>query len=111
MIDRRSGKDRRDIPRFKTEIEIEWEAKVGRKKGTVSDFNRRGCFVLCSGEAEKGEIVKIFLPLTDGRKLMLTGEVTNFAGEIGIAVTFINLTEAQTEFLKNFEKTLEEDED
>ncbi len=67
--DRRSGTDRRSQKRYSVRIETEWEGSVGRKSGTISDINTQGCFVLCSGDVQDGENVKIFFPLTDGRKI------------------------------------------
>ena len=109
MRDRRSGSDRRAIERHKANIDIEWEGLAGRKPGTISDLSVAGCFVLCTGEVEDGESVKIFLPLTDGRQLELWGEVANHIYEIGFAARFVDLTEAQKEFLEVFVDTLRED--
>lgn len=68
-----------------------------------------GCFVLCSGEVEDGETIKIFFPLSDGRKIQLLGEVVNHVFEIGYAIRFIELSEAQEEFLEVFCDTLRDD--
>lgn len=108
-VDRRSGGDRRIAERFQVNIEIEWEGLVGRKNGTISDLSPTGCFVLCSGEVEDSENVKIFFPLTDGRKIQFWGEVVNHVFEIGFAMRFIELTEAQKDFLEKFVDTLRED--
>lgn len=108
-MDRRSGRDRRANERFEVNIEIEWESLVGRKNGTISDLSTTGCFVLCSGEVEDGENVKIFFPLTDGRKIQFWGEVVNHVFEIGFAMRFIELSEAQKDFLEKFVDTLRED--
>lgn len=107
--DRRGGGDRRTLERFKTNIEIEWEGLAGRKTGTISDLSVVGCFILCSGEVADGEKVKIFFPLTDGRKIQLWGEVANHIYEIGYAIRFIDLSEAQNDFLEVFVDTLRED--
>lgn len=107
--DRRSGGDRRAIERYRTNIEIEWEGLAGREKGTISDISAGGCFVLCSGEVENGERVKIFFPMPSGRKIPLYGEVTNHEFEIGFAIRFIELTEAQKDFLEVYVDTLRED--
>lgn len=107
--DRRIGRDRRTNSRFPVSIEIEWEGLVGRKTGIISDLSPLGCFILCSGEVEDGETIKIFFPLTDGRKIQLWGEVSNHVFEIGFAIKFIELTEAQTEFLEFFVDTLRAD--
>ncbi|MCS6874402.1 MAG: PilZ domain-containing protein [Pyrinomonadaceae bacterium] len=107
--DRRSGSDRRKDERFETNIEIEWEGLVGRRKGVITDISVSGCFVLCSGEVEDGESVKIFFPLSDGRKVEFWGEVVNHTYEIGFGMRFIELTEAQKEFLERFVDTLRND--
>jgi len=107
--DRRSGSERRTLERFQVNIEIEWEGLVGRNTGTISDISVLGCFVLCSGEVEDGENVKIFFPLTDGRKIQFWGEVVNHVFEIGFAIRFIELSEAQKDFLEKFTDTLRED--
>lgn len=107
--DRRTGKDRRVVERIQINIDIEWEGLVGKKTGTISDISAQGCFILCSGEVEDGEQVKIFFPLTDGRKIQFWGEVVNHVFEIGFAVKFIELTEAQSEFLEVFVDTMQED--
>lgn len=108
-IDRRTGGDRRALQRFNTDIEVEWEGLIGRKTGNISDISPIGCFVLSSGEVEDGENVKVFLPLTDGRKIQFWGEVSNHVFEIGFAVKFIELSEAQKEFLEVFVDSLQKD--
>ncbi len=106
-IDRRSGNDRRAVPRTRVQIEIEWEGLIGRKSGTISDISTQGGFVLCSGEVADGENVKIFLPLSDGMKVQFWGEVANHILEIGFAVRFIELSEAQKDFLEKFVDSLQ----
>ncbi len=100
--DRRSGNERRVVERLAVNIEIEWEGSNGRKQGTISDISRQGCFVLCSGEVEDGENVKVFLPLADGMKVQIWGAVVNHIYEIGFAVRFIELSDAQKDFLNKF---------
>lgn len=106
LKDRRSGNDRRSQQRFNVKIETEWEGLVGRKIGTISDINTQGCFVLCSGDVQDGENVKVFFPLTDGRKIQFWGEVINHVLEIGFAIRFIELSNAQKDFLEKFVATL-----
>ena len=98
-IDRRTGGDRRTEPRYSVNINVEWEAAAGRKKGTVNDISREGCFVLCSGEVEDGDRVLIFFPLSDGMKVQFTCEVVNHIYEIGFGVRFNELSAAQKDFL------------
>ena len=106
IIDRRSGRERRNVERFSINIDIVWEGLKGRKPGTISDLSNTGCFVMCSGEVEDGETVKIFLPLADGMKVQFWGEVVNHLYEIGFGLRFIELSEAQKDFLEKFIETL-----
>ena len=101
-IDRRTGSERRTTTRYSVNIDVEWEAKIGRKKGTINDISREGCYVLCSGEVEDGETVKIFFPLSDGMKVQFLGEVVNHIYEIGYGIRFIELGVAQKSFLSKF---------
>ena len=99
-IDRRTGGDRRTEPRYNVNLNVEWEtAALGRKKGTVNDISREGCFVLCSGEVADGERVLIFFPLSDGMKVQFACEVSNHIYEIGFGVRFLELSAAQKDFL------------
>jgi len=109
ITDRRAGRERRSVERFKVNIEIEWEGLIGRKPGTISDISTAGCFVLCSGEVDDSENVKIFFPLTDGRTTLFWGEVSNHLFEIGFALKFIEMSDAQKEFLEVYTDTLQED--
>lgn len=106
--DRRSGDDRRQDKRFSVKINVEWEGFVGRRRGTISDISVNGCYILCSGEVDDGESVKIFFPLSDGKKVQFWGEVVNHFFDIGFAVRFIELSEAQQDFLEKFVDTLKE---
>ena len=98
--DRRKNKDRRGFKRYTVSIDIEWEGLIGRRKGTISDISSFGCFVMCSGEVENGEAVKIYLPIADGMKAELWGEVINHVYEIGFGLRFIKLSKPQKEVLE-----------
>lgn len=101
--DRRKGDDdRRKTRRFTVNIDVEWESHFGRRKGTLSDISEDGCFVLSEVDVSDGELVKLFIPLTDGMKVEFLGQVANFVYEIGFAVNFLSVSEAQREFLTNF---------
>ncbi len=106
ILDRRSGHNRRKVERISVTIDVEWEGLTGRLSGTISDISTVGCFILSSGEVTDSESVKIFLPLTDGMKVQFWGEVVNHVFEIGFAVRFIELSDAQKDFLEKFIDTL-----
>ena len=106
ILDRRSGQERRSDSRFEMNIDVEWEGAAGRKEGTISDLSVNGCFVMCSGEVDDGETVKIFLPLADGMKVEFRGEVVNHILEIGFGVRFNEMTETKKEFLTKLLKNV-----
>lgn len=94
--DRRSGQERRALERRNVTIDIEWESGGARKTGTISDLSEAGCFVLSSGAVAEGDAVTIFLPLGEGMKVEVSGEVRNQVFEIGFALRFYEPTEAQS---------------
>lgn len=101
--DRRRSSDRRTTKRFTVTIEIEWE-KGGdeRHPGTISDLSEGGCFVLTGVEVEDGEEVGLFIPIGDGMKVQYIGTVTNHVYEIGFALQFTRVSEAQRNVLLSY---------
>jgi hypothetical protein len=89
---------------------VEWEGVNGRQPGVINDLSNEGCFILCSGEVEDGEYVKIFLPLASGMKVEFWGEVVNHNYEIGFAARFIELSDAQKELLEKLVNKLHKNE-
>lgn len=106
MIDRRAGIERRKWPRYAVNIDINWENSEGRHHGTMSDISVEGCFVLCSGNFENGDRIRVFLPVGEGMKVQFSGEVVNYVYEIGFALKFIDLGAAQRNFLEQFVNSL-----
>lgn len=101
-LDRRKRDERRVSKRYAVAIDVEWESHFGRRKGTLSDVSSEGCFVLADVDVTDGELVKLFIPLSDGMKVEFLGQVANYVYEIGFAVHFLSLSDAQKEFLANF---------
>lgn len=106
ILDRRSGRERRKNERYGVNIDVEWENTGGRTKGTLSDISAEGCFILTAGEISDGETVKIFLPLAGGMKAQFSALVINHVYEIGFAVRFVDLTAAQSDYLRKFVENL-----
>jgi len=100
--DRQSDDERRKEPRLKLSIEMEWSRGGDISPGTLSDLSRTGCFVLTKGEFDNGEVVRIYLPLTDGGRFEILGEITNNVEDVGFGVRFVNVSDVQREFLVNF---------
>ncbi|MBK6724550.1 MAG: PilZ domain-containing protein [Acidobacteria bacterium] len=99
MQDRRSGTERRSTNTLSGRIRHRMGRPGGRVPGSLSDISIDGCFVLCSGEVEDGERVRIFVPLADGMRVEFSGVVANSVFEIGFGVKFDQLSNAQRELL------------
>lgn len=93
--DRRSGHERRAAARQPVTVDVEWETLDGRWHGTLGDLSTTGCFVLSSGDVSEGDLVRVYLPLGDGMKVEVLGEVKNHVVEIGFGLRFVEPTEAQ----------------
>ena len=110
-IDRRqSNDDRRSQKRYPINVDVEWESHYGRRSGTLSDISQGGCFVLTDVDLSDGELVKVYIPMSDGVQVEFMGQVANFVNDIGFAVNFLSLSEAQKEFLANFVEVYQEEE-
>ncbi len=94
------GIERRKHPRFTINLDVEWEGEIGRQKGMISDISISGCFVLCSGEVDDGEIIKIYIPVEGGMKIQFKGVVVNHVYEIGMGVRFEGLSKPQNILLQ-----------
>ena len=99
LIDRRSGQDRRDVNRQNVSIDIEWEGADRKGSGTLSDLSEAGCFVLSSGQVEAGDTIKLLVPLGEGMKVEILGEVRNCVFEIGFALRFTKPSQAQNDMI------------
>ena len=101
-LDRRKREERRKAKRYPVNIEVEWENHYGRRPGTLGDISEDGCFILSEVDVSEGELIKVFIPLTDGMKVQFLGQVANYVYEIGFAIHFLSLSDAQKEFIANF---------
>lgn len=97
--DRRSGTERRASSRFMVEVDVEWQGAGPRTPGSISDVSLDGCYVLTAGEVTDGETVRLFVPLADGMKVELSGQVANHVFDIGFGLKFDQLSAAQRDIL------------
>lgn len=100
--DRRRSTDRRSSRRYTVTIDIEWEYSGDRHPGTISDLSEGGCFVLTGVEVNDGDEVGLLLPIGDGMKVQYIGTITNHVYEIGFAVSFTRVSEAQRNVLRSY---------
>lgn len=102
MTDRRSGNERRRGPRYPLAVDIEWEVKGIRRRGTLGDLSTLGCFVLAPGMVTNGEVIIIYLPLLDGKEMPIKAEILNNVFDVGFGARFARLTPEQEDVVNNF---------
>ena len=106
VIDRRKGSDRRKHRRHAVRIDVDWENPMGRRTARISDVSIDGCFVLSSGDIDDGQIVKVFFPLSNGKKALFWGKIVNHVFDVGFGLRFVAVTDVQQVLLKKLLGTL-----
>ena len=98
---------RERAPRAKVSIRARWEGKLGRQAAEVISLSKTGCFVLSGGEAKPQELIRLELLLAEGKWISLGAEVVEVAEEIGFAMRFTSVENADQARLDQFlEKSL-----
>jgi hypothetical protein len=100
--DRRKGGERRSDLRIGVDADIGWTIDGTPMPGRLTDMSMAGCFVLSAGQFSDGEIVRLFFPHKDGGSVEILSEIRNHVPEIGFGVKFLDLSDFQIEFLRNF---------
>lgn len=95
-----SYKEKRTAPRFRVNVDVQWESATVQRKGTISDISTSGCFMLTAPEIKAREMVKVGIQLPSGKGITLTGETVYAVEEIGFALRFTNLAEPEQQFLQ-----------
>ena len=94
--------DTRKAPRIKVNLPARWEGVIEQREATVTSLSINGCFLLSGGEVRPKELLRIEIELPDGEPVYCWGEVADKAYDIGFAVRFNGLEEAEQERLTNF---------
>jgi len=97
-----NNEDRRSENRVRVAADIEWATAGELQHGRLGDLSSNGCFVLASGDFGDGEVVRLYFPTTDGTRLEILAEIRNYVEDIGFAARFVEMTDAQREFIRNF---------
>jgi hypothetical protein len=101
--------DKRRAPRVVVNLPARWEGVLGGREGTITSLSTCGCFVLSGGELEPGELIRMEIDLPEQETVYCWGEVTDRAFDIGFAVSFTAVEEAEQERLAEFISLLLED--
>jgi tryptophan 2,3-dioxygenase len=99
---RTSTKERRGAPRAKVNLLARWEGDLGRREAEVTSLSENGCFVLSGGKVKAKELIRLELMLPTGEPIRLWAEVVDEADEIGFAIQFTSVEEAERTRLEQF---------
>src|SRR5258708_6130483 len=94
--------DTRKAPRIRVKLPARWEGVLEQREATVTSLSVQGCFLLSGGEVKPKELLRLEIELPDGEPVYCWGEVVEQANDIGFAVRFNALEEAEQERLANF---------
>lgn len=95
--------------RFVLGCDIEWSAGGAMQTGRLADLSKSGCFILAAGDFLDEEIVLVYFPLSDGKKIEFVGKIVNHVSELGFAIRFNNLTDVQRQFVFDFAQLYQSD--
>jgi hypothetical protein len=94
--------ERRRAPRVKVNLQARWEGDHGQQEANVTSLSQNGCFVLSGGIFEPKELVRLEIMLSHDDSIYLWAEVVEAAEEIGFALRFTSLEEADEKRLAQF---------
>lgn len=95
-------KERRRAPRAKVNLRARWEGELGQQEANVTSLSKLGCFVLSGGKVAPKELIRLEIIFPDDAPIYLWAEVVEEADEIGFAVCFTSLEEADQVRLEQF---------
>ena len=93
--------ERRKARRIKVNLSARWEGVLTQEQAQVTDLSVTGCFLLSGGQVEAKELVRLEIDLPDG-PIYFWAEVVDAAYEIGFAVRFTSMEEADEKRLSDF---------
>ena len=99
-------KERRRAPRVKVNLRARWEGNLGQQEANVTSLSTLGCFVLSGGTVEPKELIRLEIMFPDDEPIYMWAEVVETAEEIGFAMQFTSLEEADQARLGQFLQVL-----
>ena len=99
MVEKRYKKERRG-ERVETAIPTRWGVtEECPRYGRILNLSSTGCLIKTQAEPLNGKIIHVRFGLPTGHSIELRGEVVQFRRNVGFALEFIELTEADTYIL------------
>ena len=97
-----SSQERRQAPRAKVNLRVRWEGDLGRREAEVTSLSKSGCFVLSGGKVKAQEIIRLDILLPHDEQIQVWAKVVDEADEIGFALQFTLVEEADQQRLEEF---------
>jgi hypothetical protein len=98
--------ERRSRERVRANLPAHWEGVLESHDGTVVDLSLNGCFILTPDAVQPKELVRLDIKLPTGDSLLLWGEVVYVAEEMGFALRFTGVDDAESKLLEALIDTL-----
>jgi PilZ domain-containing protein len=95
-------KERRRAPRIRVNLRARWEGNLGQQEASVTSLSTNGCFVLSGGKVEPKELVRLEIMFPDDAPMYMWAEVVEEADEIGFAMQFTLVEDADQVRLGQF---------
>ena len=83
-------------------LRVRWEGDLGRREAEVTSLSKSGCFVLSGGKVKAKELIRLEILLPQDEQIQVWAQVVDEADEIGFAVQFTLVDEADQERLEQF---------
>ena len=89
----------RQNDRFAYLTEVELEFASGKRSARISDISVGGCYIDSISQVPVGEPLTLVVSSSDGQSMQFNGRVAYILEGFGFGVEFVNLSDAQREFL------------
>ena len=91
--------ERRGAQRVLLSLDARWEGVAAQCAGTIVDLSVTGCFILTSDLVTEDELIRLEVATPTGGALHLWGEVVYKLPEMGFALRFTGMGDAEREVL------------
>ena len=89
----------RQNDRFSYLKEVELEFSSGRRAARISDISAGGCYIDTIAQVPVGESLRLHIASSSGETMEFHGKVAYILEGFGFGVEFVDMTDAQRDFL------------
>jgi PilZ domain len=94
--------ERRNEQRLDVTLPVRWEGVLDQQEATIANLSTGGCFVLSGGQVELKELLRLEILFPGAEPIYLWAEVVDTADEIGFALRFTSIEDADRARLAGF---------